>query len=91
MLHGLRLQVVGVIAAALEQHAANAVSSQNGTLSVGMQAASGVSGVTAAQHDPTATAVAANGDVSVIAMEVRCIKLIHFCYLSSRWGSAVLA
>lgn len=67
-----------MIAAALEQHAAHAVSSQNGSVSVGMQAASGVSEVTAAQHDSIATAVAANGDVSAVAVEVRCTALMQF-------------
>lgn len=52
---------------------AHAVPSQTGTLGVGMQAASGISEATAAQQaDHTASAAAAIGDVSVIAMEVRC-------------------
>lgn len=77
MVHGVNMQVVGVIAAALEQHAAHAVPSQNGTVSVGMQAASGVSKVSAAQHDSAATAVAANGDVSAVAVEVRSMELMQ--------------
>lgn len=71
--HSVHLQVVGVIAAALEKHAAHAVPSQAGALGVGMQAASGVCEATAAQQaDHTASAASAIGDVSVIAMEVRC-------------------
>lgn len=73
IMHGVHLQVVGVIAAALEQHAAHSVLNQHGPLSVGMQAASGVSETTAAQQaDPTACAASANNDVSAITMEVRC-------------------
>ena len=63
-----------MIAAALEQHAAHAVPSQNCPLSVGMQAASAVSEANAAQHaGPTANAASADGDVSAITMEVRCM------------------
>ena len=77
------LQVVGVIAAALEKHAAHAVPRQTGTLGVGMQAASGVSKGTAAQQaDHAANAASAEGDVSAFAVEVRCRRTgspLTFC------------
>lgn len=83
MLHSVHLQVVGVIAAALEKHAAHALPSQTGTLGVGMQAASGISEATAAQQaDHTASAASVIGDVTVIAMEVRCRRTgssLTFC------------
>ena len=84
MSHGMRLQVVGVIAAALEEHTACVPPSQDGTLSVGMQAASGIFEVAAAQHaDLTASVASAarNNDVS-IALEVRCKKKI-WCFVLS--------
>ena len=65
------LQVVGMITAALEQHAAQMQIGQDGSLSVGMQAASVVSAVTAAQHaHPTASAASAKADASAIALQV---------------------
>ena len=78
-----------MIAAALEQHAAHAVPSQEGNSSVGMQAASGVIELTAAQyeqHCPTASAVAANGGVSAVALEVRQMELMSFCSCFLRFG-----
>ena len=65
------LQVLGMITAALEQHAAQAQTGQDGSLSVGMQAASAVSAVTAAQHaHPTASAASASAKASAIALQV---------------------
>lgn len=69
------LQVVGVITAALEQHAAQTVPGQDGSLSVGMQAASAVSAVTVAQYADV-TASAAKNDVSAIALQVSSLRLI---------------
>lgn len=76
---------MGVITATLEQHAAQTLPSQDGSLSVGMLAASGVSAVSAAQHARlTASAASAENIASAIALQVGSQALTVYGFMLSK-------